>query len=239
MAYATTDFFENDDGLSSLLRADTPVTSADRDGSDSSPSFEDSGLSSGGSPESSALLLNGGSRRRRRRRKPRLTGLSKQRQAANERERVRMQNLTAALGVLREHIPPPVAPKDKRLSKIETLKLAIGYIDYLRRVLQESTENAASLLPPSLESLAKEDAEFDIDGSFEIKGQDKEQRRRRKDRTARHRLTTPHFNAKKSQQTKPAPRPTAAKVRPRPSTVSSCSPKSGGSNDGMSVKLET
>ncbi|XP_066302317.1 transcription factor 21-like [Branchiostoma lanceolatum] len=232
MAYATTDFFETD-GLSSLLRPDTPATSADRDGSDSSPSFEDSGLSSSGSPESSALL-SGGSRRRRRRRKPRLTGLSKQRQAANERERVRMQNLTAALGTLREHIPPPVAPQDKRLSKIETLKLAIGYIDYLGRVLEETTENAASLLPPSLESLAKEDAEFELDGSFQIKGQDKEQRRRRKDRNKRHCVTTPDCHAKKSQQRKPEPRPTAAKLHPRPS----CSPEPESYN-GVSVKLET
>ncbi|XP_019645972.1 PREDICTED: transcription factor 21-like [Branchiostoma belcheri] len=238
MAYATADFFGTDAGLSSLLRPDTPVTSADRDGSDSSlPSFEDSGLSSGGSPEGSALL-SGGSRRRRRRRKPRLTGLSKQRQAANERERVRMQNLTAALGVLREHIPPPVAPKDKRLSKIETLKLAIGYIDYLRKVLQESAENASSLLPPSLESLAKEDAEFDIHGSFQIKGQNKEQKCRRKDRNRRPSLSTPDCHAKKSQLTKAGSRPTAAKVQLRPPPVSPYCPKPG-SQDEVSVKLET
>ena len=69
----------------------------------------------------------------RRRRRPRLTGLSKQRQAANARERSRTHSVNAAFTALRVLIP--TEPKDRKLSKIETLRLASSYILHLGTVL--------------------------------------------------------------------------------------------------------
>ncbi|XP_025094317.1 pancreas transcription factor 1 subunit alpha-like, partial [Pomacea canaliculata] len=52
-----------------------------------------------------------------------------QRQAANMRERRRMQSINDAFEGLRTHIP--TLPYEKRLSKVDTLRLAIGYIGFL------------------------------------------------------------------------------------------------------------
>lgn len=81
-------------------------------------------------------------RKRKRRRKPRLTGLSKQRQTANARERVRMRSITAAMLQLRYHLPSSLAPKEKKLSKIQTLRFAIRYISDLWEVLQSADTDA-------------------------------------------------------------------------------------------------
>ncbi|XP_053205375.1 uncharacterized protein LOC128389770 [Panonychus citri] len=56
-----------------------------------------------------------------------------QRQAANLRERRRMQSINDAFESLRAHIP--TLPYEKRLSKVDTLKLAIGYIDFLSELI--------------------------------------------------------------------------------------------------------
>ena len=47
------------------------------------------------------------------------------RHAANMRERRRMQSINDAFESLRQHIP--TLPYEKRLSKVDTLKLTIGY----------------------------------------------------------------------------------------------------------------
>uniref|UniRef100_A0A8C0EDA1 Fer3 like bHLH transcription factor n=1 Tax=Bubo bubo TaxID=30461 RepID=A0A8C0EDA1_BUBBB len=57
-----------------------------------------------------------------------------QRQAANIRERKRMFNLNEAFDQLRKKVP--TFAYEKRLSRIETLRLAIVYIDFLYQVLQ-------------------------------------------------------------------------------------------------------
>jgi len=80
-------------------------------------------------------------RKRRRRRKPRLTGLSKQRQTANARERSRMRSISDAMLQLRCHLPSSVAPKEKKLSKIQTLRFAIRYIGDLWEILQRGEES--------------------------------------------------------------------------------------------------
>ncbi|KAL3210672.1 hypothetical protein MRX96_008622 [Rhipicephalus microplus] len=54
-----------------------------------------------------------------------------QRQAANMRERRRMQSINDAFDGLRAHIP--TLPYEKRLSKVDTLRLAIGYIGLSHR----------------------------------------------------------------------------------------------------------
>uniref|UniRef100_A0A3Q2Y396 Twist2 n=1 Tax=Hippocampus comes TaxID=109280 RepID=A0A3Q2Y396_HIPCM len=60
-------------------------------------------------------------------------GLQNQRVLANVRERQRTQSLNEAFASLRKIIP--TLPSDK-LSKIQTLKLASRYIDFLCQVLQ-------------------------------------------------------------------------------------------------------
>lgn len=77
-------------------------------------------------------------RKRKRRRKPRLTGLSKERQTANARERSRMRSISDALLHLRGHLPSTLVPKEQKLSKIQTLRLAIGYISDLWQVVQNN-----------------------------------------------------------------------------------------------------
>lgn len=73
-------------------------------------------------------------RRRRRRRRPgRETRFNQQRQAANARERDRTHSVNSAFSALRTLIP--TEPADRRLSKIETLRLASSYISHLANVL--------------------------------------------------------------------------------------------------------
>ncbi|XP_062845927.1 transcription factor 15-like, partial [Trichomycterus rosablanca] len=63
----------------------------------------------------------------------RLIGVNKQRQAANARERDRTHSVNTAFTALRMLIP--TEPADRRLSKIETLRLASSYIAHLANVL--------------------------------------------------------------------------------------------------------
>uniref|UniRef100_A0A8C4IWB8 BHLH domain-containing protein n=1 Tax=Dromaius novaehollandiae TaxID=8790 RepID=A0A8C4IWB8_DRONO len=56
-----------------------------------------------------------------------------QRHAANIRERKRMLSINSAFDELRCHVP--TFPYEKRLSKIDTLRLAIAYIALLSEIL--------------------------------------------------------------------------------------------------------
>ncbi|KAJ0183717.1 hypothetical protein K1T71_000140 [Dendrolimus kikuchii] len=67
-----------------------------------------------------------------------------QRQAANLRERRRMQSINDAFEGLRAHIP--TLPYEKRLSKVDTLKLAIGYISFLGELVRTDRSSSDSLL---------------------------------------------------------------------------------------------
>uniref|UniRef100_A0A8D2J6M2 BHLH domain-containing protein n=1 Tax=Varanus komodoensis TaxID=61221 RepID=A0A8D2J6M2_VARKO len=91
-------------------------------------------LESGGSESSSgASLPPAGAPSKRKRKSPRLSGLSKQRQAANARERDRTHSVNTAFSALRTLIP--TEPADRKLSKIETLRLASSYISHLANML--------------------------------------------------------------------------------------------------------
>ncbi|XP_077432084.1 twist-related protein 1b [Vanacampus margaritifer] len=68
-----------------------------------------------------------------------LEELQSQRVMANVRERQRTQSLNEAFAALRKIIP--TLPSDK-LSKIQTLKLAARYIDFLYQVLQSDELDA-------------------------------------------------------------------------------------------------
>jgi len=63
---------------------------------------------------------------------------------ANVRERQRTQSLNDAFSQLRKIIP--TLPSDK-LSKIQTLRLATRYIDFLYQVLRNDDEGTAPIRP--------------------------------------------------------------------------------------------
>uniref|UniRef100_A0A6Q2ZNI6 BHLH domain-containing protein n=1 Tax=Esox lucius TaxID=8010 RepID=A0A6Q2ZNI6_ESOLU len=65
----------------------------------------------------------------------------KKRETASEREKLRMRDLTKALNHLRTYLPPSVAPAGQTLTKIETLRLTIGYISHLSLALQQVIQN--------------------------------------------------------------------------------------------------
>uniref|UniRef100_A0A8C6SAP0 Pancreas transcription factor 1 subunit alpha n=1 Tax=Neogobius melanostomus TaxID=47308 RepID=A0A8C6SAP0_9GOBI len=94
-------------------------------------SFSSSSSSSVSFCADSADLSPLGPRRRRLRSERELQLL---RQAANVRERRRMQSINDAFEGLRSHIP--TLPYEKRLSKVDTLRLAIGYINFLAELVQ-------------------------------------------------------------------------------------------------------
>ncbi|XP_020392858.1 transcription factor 15 [Rhincodon typus] len=75
----------------------------------------------------------GGSRKRRRLGCTKSTMVVKHRQAANARERDRTHSVNTAFSALRTLIP--TEPADRKLSKIETLRLASSYISHLGNIL--------------------------------------------------------------------------------------------------------
>ena len=75
---------------------------------------------------------NSGLSREERRRRRRAT--QKYRSAHATRERVRVEAFNVAFTELRKLLP--TLPPDKKLSKIEILRLAICYISYLNHVLE-------------------------------------------------------------------------------------------------------
>ena len=76
-----------------------------------------------------------------------------QRQAANQRERRRMQSINEAFEGLRSHVP--TLPYERRLSKVETLRLAIGYINFLSELISSDDGMAGSGLASSSERQRK------------------------------------------------------------------------------------
>ncbi|XP_066302461.1 pancreas transcription factor 1 subunit alpha-like [Branchiostoma lanceolatum] len=82
---------------------------------------------------------------RRRRKKRSAVQQQAQRQAANLRERRRMQSINDAFDGLRQRIP--TLPYEKRLSKVDTLRLAIGYINFLSDLLNSDVELNGEVIP--------------------------------------------------------------------------------------------
>ncbi|XP_031533241.2 T-cell acute lymphocytic leukemia protein 2 [Vicugna pacos] len=64
----------------------------------------------------------------------------------NTRERWRQQNVNSAFAKLRKLIP--THPPDKKLSKNETLRLAMRYINFLVKVLGEQSLQQAGAAAP-------------------------------------------------------------------------------------------
>lgn len=76
-----------------------------------------------------------------------------QRHAANLRERRRMQSINDAFEGLRAHIP--TLPYEKRLSKVDTLRLAIGYIGFLSELVNTGRHPADPLQSQAAEQPKK------------------------------------------------------------------------------------
>ena len=90
-------------------------------------------------------------KRKRRRKSP--SQQIAQRHAANLRERKRMQSINEAFEGLRHHIP--TLPYEKRLSKVDTLRLAIGYIGFLTEMISSDMNHSQALQPTSSEQPRK------------------------------------------------------------------------------------
>lgn len=71
------------------------------------------------------------------------TRKSIQRQAANMRERKRMKTINDAFEGLRAKVPF-ATESDKKLSKVDTLRLAVEYIQYLANILESCGVSTAS-----------------------------------------------------------------------------------------------
>lgn len=109
-------------GPASMNGVETAVTTATGDPDDSA-----------GNPPTSTTPLASLSREERRRRR---RATLKYRIAHASRERIRVEAFNVAFAELRKLLP--TLPPDKKLSKIEILRLAICYISYLHHVLELS-----------------------------------------------------------------------------------------------------
>lgn len=78
-------------------------------------------------------------KKRPRRRKRMLTGVSKQRRAANERERKRLQIINMAYKELKGNLP--LFPNEVNIPKIEIVRLATRTIRYLSDILNNSNND--------------------------------------------------------------------------------------------------
>ena len=113
-------------------------------------------------------------RRKPRRRKRMLTGVSKQRRAANERERRRLQIINSAFIGLKDLLP--LLPGEENISKIEVVKLASRTILLLKEILDDADRKSSgsesdelrsscssSTCGSSLDSLESLDTNNDLD----------------------------------------------------------------------------
>lgn len=82
-----------------------------------------------------------------------------QRRAANIRERRRMYNLNEAFDKLRRKVP--TFAYEKRLSRIETLRLAITYIGFMTELLQSTPSSGGDpVQSPATYALAQHDIPY-------------------------------------------------------------------------------
>lgn len=77
-------------------------------------------------------------KQRKRRRKRMLTGISKQRRLANERERKRLQVVNTAFVSLKNVLP--LSSVDQKISRIEIVRLASRHIASLMQLLQHDED---------------------------------------------------------------------------------------------------
>lgn len=110
---------------------------------------------------------------------------AQQRHAANLRERRRMQSINEAFEGLRTHIP--TLPYEKRLSKVDTLKLAISYISFLNDMLRKDKNGNETGLNGMKRNIQKEPPKkFYLKGEANLRVMDRLQRQMNADRAINH-----------------------------------------------------
>lgn len=146
-----------------------------------SPSSSQSSAKSDGDlePETYSPKIQHGRRKMKRRRKRMLTGVSRQRRAANERERRRIQGVNRAFVELKNVLP---LANSVDISKIDILRVAAKWIDHLTKLIDQDKKIRLSKLTechisdePQLYEILGEDFSI-IDSELEdvcfLQGQD-------------------------------------------------------------------
>lgn len=129
----------------------SPFSCSEKNSPTSSSISGDGDIENVGSP-----IVQHGRRKLKRRRKRMLTGVSRQRRAANERERRRIQGVNRAFIELKNALP---LANTVDISKIDILKVATKWIDHLSKLLDQD-QNIHSEAEPQLYELLGE--EFSI-----------------------------------------------------------------------------
>lgn len=148
----------------------SPLSCSEQNSPTSSSISGDGDIENAGSP-----VVPLGRRKLKRRRKRMLTGVSRQRRAANERERRRIQGVNRAFIELKNALP---VADSVDISKIDILRVAAKWIDHLSKLLDQDkrihSEPKYTVEPKLYEILGEE---FSIDdGELEqgyfLQGQD-------------------------------------------------------------------
>lgn len=146
-----------------------PFSCSEENSPTSSSISGDGDMENVGSP-----IAQQGRRKLRRRRKRMLTGVSRQRRAANERERRRIQGVNQAFIDLKNALP---LAHTVDISKIDILRVATMWIDHLSKLLDQDqgmhTEPKYAV-EPQLYDLLGEDFSLnhrELDGDYFLQGQ--------------------------------------------------------------------
>lgn len=107
----------------------SPFSCSEQNSPTSSSISGDGDIENVGSP-----IVQQGRRKLKRRRKRMLTGVSRQRRAANERERRRIQGVNRAFIELKNALP---VANTVDISKIDILRVATKWIDHLSKLLDQ------------------------------------------------------------------------------------------------------
>ena len=143
---------------------DAGIRSPCSDQMQNSPTSSQSSTSGDGDLENiGSPVAQPGRRKLKRRRKRMLTGVSRQRRAANERERRRIQGVNRAFLELKNALP---VADNVDISKIDILRVATKWIDHLTKLLDQDQRiaieptNYHDIVEPQLYELLGE--EFSI-----------------------------------------------------------------------------
>ncbi|PFX33243.1 myoblast determination protein 1 homolog [Stylophora pistillata] len=147
-----------------------PFTCSDENSPTSSSISGDGDLENVSSP-----IAQQGRRKLKRRRKRMLTGVSRQRRAANERERRRIQGVNQAFIDLKNALP---LAHSVDISKIDILRVATKWIDHLSKLLDQDQRIHAepkSAVEPQLYDFLGEDFfinDHELEDDCFLQGQD-------------------------------------------------------------------
>ena len=120
-------------------------------------------------------IVQQGRRKLKRRRKRMLTGVSRQRRAANERERRRIQGVNHAFVELKNALP---VAQSVDISKIDILRVATNWIDHLSQLLDQDqrihTDPRYTVEPQLYELLGEDFSAIDdreLEDNYFLQGQ--------------------------------------------------------------------